>query len=100
MSKRRLGPATDLLERAAASFAQGLLVGRPPDGHDLLKRFGAVSEALGAALAAFRGVEDGLEALRFAFEDDPEPDARLRARAIDELRLHMSRERQRLVDVK
>ena len=65
---RRLGPATDLLERAAASFAQGLVVGRPPDGHDLLTRF--------------------------------EPDARLRARAIDELRLHMSRERQRLVDVK
>ena len=36
---------------------------------------------------------DGLGGLRFPFTDEPEPDARLRARAMDELREHLARRR-------
>lgn len=90
---RRLQAAADLLERAAVSLGHGLLVQRVPDGHDLLSRYGAASEALGAAKAAMIGLEDGLDSLRFVFTDLPEPDARLRARALDELRLHLARRR-------
>lgn len=90
---RRLVSAADLLERAATSFAHGLVVDRPPDGHDLLSRYGASAECVAACLAALRGLEDGLEGIRFAFEDEPEPVARLRARALDELRLHLERRR-------
>lgn len=90
---RRAVAAADLLERAAWSFAAGLLAGRPPDGGDLLMRYGAASEALAGANAALIGVEDGLGGLRFPFTDEPEPDARLRARAMDELREHLARRR-------
>ena len=90
---RRAVPAVDRLERASASFAAGLLAERPPDGHDLLSRYGALDEAIGAVNAALRGLEEGLESLRFAFTDLPEPDARLRARALDELREHLARRR-------
>lgn len=90
---RRMVGASDLLERAAASFAAGLLADRPPDGHDLLSRYGAVAEAHSAATAALRGLEEGLESLRFAFTDEAEPNARLRARALDELRAYIARRR-------
>ena len=86
---RRLVGAADLLERAAASFAYGLTQDRAPDGHDLLSRYGAAAEVVDAGRAALLGLEDGLAHLRFAFTDLPEPDARLRARALDELRLHL-----------
>ena len=92
---RRLVAATDLLERAAASFANGLVLDRAPDGQDLLARYGAVAEILDAGRAALRGLEEGLSNLRFAFADVPEPDARLRARALDELRLHLGQRMQR-----
>ena len=90
---RRLVAASDLLERAAASFAGGLLVDRPPDGADLLGRYGRAAEALAAAASALNGLEDGLDSLRFVFTDEPEPEARLRARALDELRAHLGRRR-------
>jgi predicted RNA-binding protein YlqC (UPF0109 family) len=90
---RRLVAAADLLERAAASFAAGLLADRPPDGGDLLGRHGRTAEALAAAASALDGLEDGLGSLRFAFTDEPEPEPRLRARALDELRAHLARRR-------
>lgn len=91
---RRLVPAADLLERSSASLAYGLVQGRPPDGQDLLTRYGAADEALEATRAAMLGLVDGLEGLRFVLTDLPEPDARLRARALDELRIHLGRKNQ------
>ena len=92
-STRRMVAANDLLERSLASFAVGFLADRAPDGHDLLSRYGAAAEAHAAATSALRGLEDALESLRFAFTDEAEPNARLRARAIDELREYVARRR-------
>lgn len=90
---RRAAAAADPLERAAANFARGLVGGLPPDGRELLSRYGALCEALAATSAALRGLEDGLDSLRFAFTEGPETDAQLRGRALDELRLALERRR-------
>lgn len=90
---RRSVTAADLFERAAASFARGLVAERPPDGADLLSRAGRAREALEAATGALLGAEDGLESLRFVFTDDAEPPERLRLRAMDELKEHLARRR-------
>lgn len=90
---RRLVASADLLFAATDSFGRGLVEGRPPDGRDLLERYGRAVEALSASSGALLGFEAGLESLRFAFTDEPEPNARLRARALDELRAHLARRR-------
>ena len=90
---RRVVTTADLLSHAATSFGRGLVEGRPPDGRDLLERYGRAVEALSAAASALDGFEANLEGLRFVFTDEPEPDARLRARAIDELREFLARRR-------
>lgn len=87
----RAVPATDALERASARFAAGLSTEQGPDGHELLSRYGAAAEALDAAAAALHGVEDALKNLNFAFQDAGQPSARLRARAIEELKAHLDR---------
>ena len=81
------------MERAAASFAAGFLADRGPDGHDLLSRYGAAAEAHAAATSALRGLEGALQSLRFEFTDEAEPNARLRERAMDELREYVARRR-------
>lgn len=88
---RRLVLAADLLANAAASFGHGLLHGHPPDGHELLVRFGASIEATRGVASATDGLQAALESLRFTFADEPEPLQRLRARALDELRTHLGR---------
>lgn len=92
-SSRRQLAAAERLERAASSFAEGLLLGRPPDARDLLPRNGALSEALAASSCSLQGLDDGLDSLHFPFSDEAEPDARLRARALDELRALLERQR-------
>ena len=84
---RRVVTTADLLSHAATSFGRGLVEGRPPDGRDLLERYGRAVEALSASSGALLGFKAALESLRFAFTDEPEPDARIRARALDELRV-------------
>lgn len=86
---RRLVNTSDALERAAAAFARGLLDETPPDGATLLPAFGAAQEATLATLAALEGLIDGLESLRFPFQDEAAPHPRLRARALDELRARL-----------
>lgn len=90
-TSRRLMSAAEALQHSSVSLGHGLLVDRAPDGHDLLTRYGAALEALAAVKAAMLDIEDGLSNLRFVFTDAPEVDARLRARALDELRLHLKR---------
>lgn len=87
----RATPAAEALERAAARFASGLVADHTPDGHELLRRYGAAAETLEAAEAAMRGVEDALKSLCFRFQDVAEPSARLRARALAELRAELDR---------
>lgn len=88
---RRLVLAADLLSNAATSFGHGLLEGRPPDGYDLLTRYGSSIEATRSVARAIDGLQAALESLRFVFADEPEPLERLRARALDELRVHLAR---------
>lgn len=92
---RRLVTTSDLLENAAVSLARGLVLDRVPDGHDLLTRYGAALEALAGCNSAALGLEEGVGALHFPFADEPEPDARLRERAMDELRAHLAERRGR-----
>lgn len=88
---RRLQQAADQHRAAAAAFAQGLLAGRVPDGADLLTSFGRVLEALTSATRAVSALDRDVRELRFVFEDEPEPVARIRAHALDELRAWLRR---------
>ena len=88
---RRLLLVADQLRQHAAAFGQGLLEGRTPDGGELLTSFGRVLEAATGAVRATTGLERDLRELRFTFADEPEPIARIRARALDELRAHLRR---------
>lgn len=87
---RRLLGAAEPLERAAGALAHGLLNGTPPEALELLSRYGACVEALDAAKAAMAGVVEGIGSFCFPFADLPNPDPRLRARALDELRVHLA----------
>lgn len=89
---RRLRQAADQHRAAAAAFAQGLLAGRVPDGAELLTSFGRVLEAVTSAARAASALDRDLRELRFVFEDEPEPVARIRAHALDELRAWLRRD--------
>lgn len=85
----RLRQVADQLCHDVTAFAQGLVEGQVPEGAALLTSFGRVLEAVTGVARATTGMERDLRELRFAFADEPDPIARIRAHALKELRAHL-----------